>query len=248
MPGQPASPPPEPSPEPSGEPPGERLRLDDFLEYRARALLRRRARQRLRNGALACVAGGLAIILIVSGGGRILRHGMAPKPIPIESPGIALPGSSVPRAASATTADTDHAAEPAAETPSPAVPTLPAAVERRGQAKPEPPAPRAATARVSDERPERLAVLRPGDMKERVFDLFGTTFERQQGAVVRVEGMRLRARGRSPRYEQVEVADVRLADSLYWFLFGDGRLLAWGRPGDWRAVAQRHQLEVDYPP
>jgi hypothetical protein len=105
---------------------------------------------------------------------------------------------------------------------------------------------------VSHQPHERLGALNRGDPKERVFDLFGTTVRRQGGAVVQMEGMRLRARGRSPNYAQVEVADVKLADGgeggLYWFLFGDGRLLAWGRPGEWPAAVTRHQLEIDYSP
>ena len=99
---------------------------------------------------------------------------------------------------------------------------------------------------------ERLVNLRTGDTKDTVFELFGTAFERRQGALVRIEGMRLRASGRSPHHAQVEVADVRIADttagSLYWFLFGDGRLLAWGRPEEWSGATARYQVDIEYHP
>ena len=97
---------------------------------------------------------------------------------------------------------------------------------------------------------ERLTTVRRGDPKEKVFELFATRVERRNGSAVLIEGMRLRASGRSPRHAQVEVADVTIADTargtLYWFLFGDGRLIAWGRPEEW--AAGRHQVEIDYTP
>jgi len=40
---------------------------------------------------------------------------------------------------------------------------------------------------------------------------------------------------------------VRTAPS-YWFLFGDGRLVAWGRPQEWAAATARYQVETDYQP
>ena len=45
----------------------------------------------------------------------------------------------------------------------------------------------------------RLTTIRAGDAKEAVFELFGTTIERRNGSLVRIEGMRLRATGRSPQ-------------------------------------------------
>lgn len=99
---------------------------------------------------------------------------------------------------------------------------------------------------------ERLAAVSAGDTKERVFDRFATTFEERNGAVLRIDGMRWRANGRSPHHAHVEVADVVLADAgtgrVYWFLFGDGRLLAWGRPEEWPAAARRREIEIDYRP
>ena len=97
---------------------------------------------------------------------------------------------------------------------------------------------------------ERLLAVRPGDAKEHIFDLFGSTVESRNGTLVRIEGMRLRASGRSPEHRQVEVGDVDVADTgagtRYWFLFGDGRLVAWGRPEEWPPIVARYQLEIDY--
>jgi hypothetical protein len=97
---------------------------------------------------------------------------------------------------------------------------------------------------------ERLSTVRPGDAKERVFEIFGSTVERRNGTLVRIEGMRLRANGRSPEHPRVEVAEVEVADSgpsmRYWFLFGDDRLVAWGRPDEWAAAVARYQLDIDY--
>jgi hypothetical protein len=87
-------------------------------------------------------------------------------------------------------------------------------------------------------------------MKERVFDLFAGTVKRQDGTLVRIDGIRLRAKGRSPDHPQVEVAEVEVAENgraqRYWFLFGEGTLMAWGRPDEWPVTATRYQLEIDY--
>jgi hypothetical protein len=99
---------------------------------------------------------------------------------------------------------------------------------------------------------DRLGAIRRGDSKDRVFDVFSTVFVKQRGKVTKVEGIRLRASGRSPRDGAIEVGEVVLADqdaagTLYWFLFEDGRLLAWGRPEEWKATAGRYQIDVNYP-
>jgi hypothetical protein len=95
-------------------------------------------------------------------------------------------------------------------------------------------------------------MVRPGDAKHKIFELFATAFEQRIGSLVRIDGMRLRASGRSPHYAQVEVAEVKIADTAagtpYWFLFGDGLLLAWGPPEEWSAASGRYQLEIDYRP
>jgi hypothetical protein len=97
---------------------------------------------------------------------------------------------------------------------------------------------------------ERLATVRLGDAKEHVFDLFGGTVERGNGTLIRTEGMRLRASGRAPEHPRVEVAEVDVAESgtamRYWFLFADGRLIAWGRPDEWSAAVARYELDIDY--
>jgi len=99
---------------------------------------------------------------------------------------------------------------------------------------------------------ELLTTVRAGDSKEKVFEVLATSYEQRSGSLVRIEGIRRRAGGRSATYEHVEVADARFANTpagtLYWFLFGDGRLLAWGQAGEWAAAASHHQVESDYRP
>jgi hypothetical protein len=131
---------------------------------------------------------------------------------------------------------------PAPRSPSPGAPTPPEAT-----------APAARVIDVSYQPSERLKSVHTGDAKETVFELFGTKVERRNGSLVQVEGMRLRASGRSARHAQVEVAEVRITDaaaagSLYWFLFGDGRLIAWGRANEWPVAAARYQVEIEYEP
>jgi hypothetical protein len=114
-------------------------------------------------------------------------------------------------------------------------------------------APEARVTDVSYQPRERLASVHAGDPKEAVFELFGTAFERRSGSLVRIEGMRLRASGRSSQHAQVEVAEVRINDTaaagnLYWFLFGDGHLIAWGRAEDWPVATARYQVEIEYQP
>ena len=98
----------------------------------------------------------------------------------------------------------------------------------------------------------RLKAVRPGDTKEKVFETLATVFERRNGALVRIEGIRLRSNGRSPHHALIEVADVRIAGTpagtLLWFLFGDGRLVAWGRAEEWATAAGRYAVESEYRP
>jgi hypothetical protein len=146
---------------------------------------------------------------------------------------------------------------PSAPPPVASTPAPPAATTRPSPAPPSP-APVAATpavrvADVSYQPRERLANVHAGDPKETIFELFGTAFERRSGSLVRIEGMRLRASGRSAQHAQVEVAEVRINDTtaagnLYWFLFGDGRLIAWGRAEDWPVATTRYQIEIEYRP
>ena len=132
---------------------------------------------------------------------------------------------------------------------------MPAIGERTGSLPPGPAPPRTPTGSaptVSYQPRERLATVSPGDTKDRVFDRFATTFEQRNGSVVRIDGMRWRASGRSPHHAQVEVAEIVLedvgAERLYWFVFGDGRLIGWGRSEEWPAAVRRHEIEIDYQP
>jgi hypothetical protein len=115
----------------------------------------------------------------------------------------------------------------------------------RAPATPRPPA---VTAHYQPS--ERLGAVRPGDAKERVFAVLGGTVERRNGTLVRMNGIRLRASGRSADHPRVEVADVEVGErgvgTRYWFLFGHDRLLAWGRPEEWPAAAARYKIEIDY--
>jgi hypothetical protein len=99
---------------------------------------------------------------------------------------------------------------------------------------------------------DRLGSIQPGDSKDKVFGLLATSFERQNGALVRIEGIRLRASARSPRYESAEIAEARLGEppgaTQYWFFFGDGRLVAWGPRDEWAATAARLQIDSEYTP
>ena len=119
-------------------------------------------------------------------------------------------------------------------------------------ASPLPSALSGAAIEVSAFHPEdRLAEIRAGDPKQRVYDLFATELNEHRGAPLKVEGLRRRASARSSRNTVVEVGDVILAarnGSLtpYWFLFEDRRLVAWGRPEEWKPMAERHQLELPY--
>jgi hypothetical protein len=233
---------PDESPAPSTEPPSdEQRRLNDFLEYRARAAQSRRRMGRTRVAAwtLACTVALLAVIVLAA---RAFRHeAAAPNREAVGLPSIMAaargPADESAPEPSAAPQQFAPASEPRAPTPSPAQ-TPPAAPDAKA---PQPPA------RVIAEPQERLGVLAPGDTKERVFELFATTVQRQGKAVVWFEGIRLRARAHSPRHRAMEVADVQLRDGVHWFLFADERLVAWGRLHDWCAAAARHHVEVDYP-
>lgn len=100
----------------------------------------------------------------------------------------------------------------------------------------------------------KLARLKRGDHKNRVLELFATAYARRNGAVVKIEGLRLRAPQRSGRGSTIELGEVlvdgRDVGVRYWFLFDNERLLAWGEPSEWVAVARRYQLDpglVEHP-
>jgi hypothetical protein len=185
--------------------------------------------------------------------------------VPTSSP--VAPASPPPATSTAPPASPQEASPPASRPALPVAPSapppvastaVPPAATTRPSAAPPPPPPVAATpavrvADVSYQPRERLASVHTGDAKETIFELFGTAFERRSGSLVRIEGMRLRASGRSAQHAHVEVAEVRINDTtaagnLYWFLFGDGRLIAWGRAEDWPVATTRYKIEIEYRP
>jgi hypothetical protein len=101
--------------------------------------------------------------------------------------------------------------------------------------------------------PRTVTSIREGQSKDAVFELLGTAFMNQGGHIVEVQGIRLRLSGQSKRDSRLEVAEVTLADSnapetVYWFLFEDDRLLAWGPAEEWSAAAQRYRVDLPYRP
>jgi hypothetical protein len=146
-----------------------------------------------------------------------------------------------------------------------------AASARRGRPLPQP-APEiersAATAASPSTAPEpsraeiiafhpatKLAQLKRGDHKSRVLEIFATAYARRKRSVVKIEGLRLRPPQRSERGPSIEIGEVLVegpaADGVrYWLLFNNERLLAWGTPREWVAVAKRYQLDptlVEHP-
>jgi hypothetical protein len=246
----PAEPPPEPS--------SDQQRLEQLLEYRTRALRRRRrvARVRIATGILAC---GLALLAAVVTAGRMFRRDAAPLPsVAVQSQPVEPADRHTPAEAEPDPSAAPQELGPVTEPPAPirrrqSQPFLAAPRTRSPETRspelrsPETRSPGSVVARVRVHPPDRLAALARGDTKERVFELFATTFQREGEAMVRTDGIRLRARSRSPRHPEMEVAEVRLADDLRWFLFDGGRLVAWGRPQEWCAVAARHDVDLDYP-
>jgi hypothetical protein len=159
--------------------------------------------------------------------------------------------------ASATTvATTPPVEKPAAsDKPRPPVASAGAAAEKSGAAPSRAVAtPAAAAPTVSNVQPaEKLAEIRSGDSKERIFDLFATVFVKQGGKVEQIDGIRLRVSSRPAPNRLVEVGEVVVGERgsngvPYWFLFEEGRLLAWGKPEQWDAAALRYQIELDYAP
>jgi hypothetical protein len=256
------------------DPPAERAASSEeealLLHYLARGRARRERRRRqlhLAVGALVVGAG------LLTAGLFWVRHQRPP----IATGGIEPPAATARQRAESRAARPDASAPskersafttqvPARPAPSPPAVTPPASppVASTPALAARPPSPGTSTppeatapgARVTDVRyqpGERLKRVHAGDAKETVFELFGTRFERRNGSLVRVEGMRLRASGRSTQHAQVEVAEVRITDAvaagrLYWFLFGDGRLITWGRAEEWPVATARYQVEIEYQP
>jgi hypothetical protein len=211
--------------------------------YRLQARERRHRRRRHTVVVVGALVGcGVALAALLSLGPREPGPTVSPTPEPWTPP--AVPAMKVE----------ERRPEPSAPEPRPA-PARPAGSAKKVVAPPSSPAPvpasppKATVIAVSQPR-ERLQTVRLGDAKEHVFEMFGGTVERRNGALVRIEGIRLRASGRSAEHPRVEVADVAVAENStttrYWFLFGNDRLLAWGRPDEWPSAAARYQLEIDY--
>jgi len=227
------------APPPTPETPDVHTMLE---RYRLQARARRHRRRRHAVVAVGALVGcGAALAALLSLAPREPRRTASP-----------TPESSTP---SATPVMTIEERRPEPRAPEPAAAPRPAAPARKVVAPPTAPAPvptsppKPTVVAVSQPR-ERLQTVRPGDAKEHVFEMLGGTVERRNGALVKVEGIRLRASGRSAEHPRVEVADVAVAEdrtaTRYWFLFGNDRLLAWGRPDEWPAAAARYQLEIDY--
>ena len=218
-----------------------------ILNYMTQNHAKRERRRRQRR----MVAGTLVVSACLFTAGLFWSRHEPPTVAPDVSPAAVTPPAS-PRTSEAPSLAASPVApatppvastpKPAPRSPSPAAPTPPAAT-----------APAARGPDVRNQPSERLKSVRAGDTKETVFELFGTRVERRSGSLVQVDGMRLRASGRSAQHAQAEVAEVRIADaaaagSLYWFLFGDGRLIAWGRAKEWPVAAARYQVEIEYQP
>ena len=145
--------------------------------------------------------------------------------------------------------NTPPAAKPASIAKPPTPAETPAAPAAKSVAAPPAPAPAVANVQPA----EKLAEIRSGDSKERIFDLFATVFVKQGGKVEQIDGIRLRVSSRPAPNRLVEVGEVVVGDrgsngTPYWFLFEEGLLLAWGKPEQWEAAALRYQIELDYAP
>jgi hypothetical protein len=220
-----------------------------------------RERRRRRRRQRRMVVGTLVVsACLLTAGLFWSRHQRPPIATEIIEPPTVGPDASPAAVTPPASPRTSEAPRPAASPVAPATPPVastPAPAPRSpSPGAPTPPEATAPAARVTDvsyQPSERLKSVHTGDAKETVFELFGTKVERRNGSLVQVEGMRLRASGRSARHAQVEVAEVRITDaaaagSLYWFLFGDGRLIAWGRANEWPMAAARYQVEIEYEP
>ena len=87
--------------------------------------------------------------------------------------------------------------------------------------------------------------------KDEVLRLYANQWTDSSGRRRDVEGIQVRtARGIGGRL--LEVGEVSLNTGSnnvpYWFLFENGKLIHWGRPRDWQAVAKRYQIDFDAAP
>lgn len=77
---------------------------------------------------------------------------------------------------------------------------------------------------------------------------FLTTYPERRCGVATCRGFEVRAAQRQTDGSLVEVGSLLLSADKgstateYWLLFRDGKLVQWGRPEDWQAVAARYQI------
>jgi hypothetical protein len=165
---------------------------------------------------------------------------------PVTAPPVTAPPVAAPAVAPPAITEPVLVAQ-AAPAPAPAT-TAPAVAAPAPSPAPTDPPPK----NVAYHPAKRLARVRAGQSKDQVFGHFSSMFDKQGQKIVEIQGMRLRASGRSATGAGLEVGEVRLADeageTLYWFLFSDGRLLAWGRPEQWGATATKYGVELPYHP
>ena len=96
-----------------------------------------------------------------------------------------------------------------------------------------------------------LNQLSVGMSKDEVLRLYANQWTDSSGRRRDVEGIQVRtARGIGGRL--LEVGEVSLNTGSnnvpYWFLFENGKLIHWGRPRDWQAVAKRYQIDFNAAP
>jgi hypothetical protein len=149
----------------------------------------------------------------------------------VPAPADAQPPVASPATAQAAASQVQRVATPA---PSPSTASRPAATPSA----------------VLHHPPASVARLERGHPKSRVFDVFPTFYATRNGQVVKVEGLRLRPPRRSPRGTSIEIGEVVVGSPgtpgvTYWLLFENGRLMAWGQPHEWKAAADRYQLDRD---
>jgi hypothetical protein len=146
----------------------------------------------------------------------------------------------------------DRRPEPPADPPRDGEPALAATAVTMPTPRPASPAGEPAPG-LAFHSARRLARLQAGQSKDQVFGLFSSMIATQDRKIVEIQGMRLRASGQAAGGARIEVGEVSLADetageTLYWFLFSNGRLVAWGHPEQWGAAATRYGVDLPYRP
>ena len=90
-----------------------------------------------------------------------------------------------------------------------------------------------------------------GMSKDEVLRLYPNEWANSSGRRTNVEGMQVRS-ARTSDGRRLEVGEVVLNTGTnnvpYWFLFENDRLIQWGRPRDWQAVAKRYHIDLNAAP